>query len=89
MHYKYLKTYSRKKLVGKKVQHPELVAPIEFNHKGIKEAFNQPHKDYNEKNLLLPYMDTVLKKATYLGYKKDFKNNIMVAKIHIFETTIN
>lgn len=84
-HYKYLKTYSRKKLVGKKVQHSEMKAPIEFNNRGIKEAFNQPHKEYNDKNLMIPYMDSILKKATYLGWLEDLKKNVFIEKIHVFK----
>ena len=89
MHYKYLENYSRKKLVGKKVERADVEMPIEFNNKGIKEAFNQPHKDYNDKNLLILYMDTVLKKAEYLGKRESKNQNAYIPFVHLFRIKVN
>lgn len=67
----------------------ELKNPITFTSSGIKEAVNQPHEFIKDKNEMLLKIDEVLKNAIYLGSKSDYKQNPMVSKIHIFETTIN
>ena len=72
-----------------KVTRSELNNPITFTSKGIKESINQPHEFIADKNNMLLNIDNVLKKANYLGYLPDFKNNPMVKRIHVFETTIN
>lgn len=71
------------------VKRSELKSPITFTTKGIKEAFNQPHYNKPAKNQMLANIDTVLKQAKYLGEKEDYKHNIMVRKIHVFETNID
>ncbi|MEG3973448.1 phage minor head protein [Microcoleus sp. herbarium8] len=71
------------------VKRKELKKPITFTGSGIKEAVNQPHEFIKEKNKMLLNIDEILKNATYLGSKSDYKKNPMVTKIHIFETVIN
>jgi hypothetical protein len=71
------------------VERSELKSPICFTSKGIKEAFNQPHYNKKAKNMMVSNMDKVLKRASYLGNKEDYKHNQMVSKIHVFETVID
>lgn len=70
------------------VKRKELPKPISFTTNGIKEAINHPHEFISDKNKMLLNIDKVLKKATYLGSEDDFKQNPMVAKIHVFETDV-
>lgn len=74
---------------GVTVARKELNTFISFTSSGIKESFNQPHYNKNAKNLLISTIDSVLMKAKYLGSNNDFKENPMVAKIHIFLTYID
>ena len=78
-----------KKLLNLKIKHPDIKTPITFTNTGIKEAFNQPHKKYGVKNMVIQYMDTLLPKATYLGFIKIPKNNPMIVGSHIFKTVID
>lgn len=66
----------------------ELLKPIKFTSAGIKEAVNQPHEFIVDKNKMLLNIDNVLKKATYIGSKPDYKQNPMVTRIHVFETNV-
>lgn len=61
---------------------------ITFNKKGIKEAFNQNHDFYHIKETILPYIDTILETAEYIGQSEDFKGNPMVKAIHYFKIPI-
>ena len=70
------------------VKRKELNKPISFTSSGIREAVNQPHELISDKNKMLLNIDKVLKKSTYLGSKPDYKENPMVAKIHLFETDV-
>lgn len=77
-----------KTLLAKAAKHDDLETKVTFSKKGIKEAFNQPHKKYSEKNQAIVYMNTMLEKSEYLGKKEDFKRNPMIKWIHVFKTTI-
>lgn len=77
-------------LAGKeKVKRPELPGEIEFTKKGLKEAFNQPHKNKSAKTTMLPHIKSVLEQAPYAGFTKYPADNPMIAGSHIFETTLN
>jgi len=72
----------------------ELHSPISFNERGIKEAFNQPHKFKESKNAALNDIDKILKTAHYEGFvekahlpKKHQKNTMPIGS-HIFKTLI-
>lgn len=78
-----------KKLIDKKVIHPDVKKQITFTKTGLKEAFNQPHKKYAVKNMILQYMNTILPKSIYLGFVKIPKNNPMIVGSHIFKTSID
>ena len=88
---KLLQKETKERLVDNKVsvKRKELSNSITFTSSGIKEAFNQPHYNKTSKNLLISKIDEVLKTAKYLGSRKDFKENKMVTKIHIFEILID
>lgn len=83
--YKIQEKECRTRLVNKvEVKRKELNTPIQFTNNGIKEAFNQPHPFMASKNASIRKIDEILKKATYEGYKEDYKKNQMVKWIHIF-----
>lgn len=83
-----LQTTAKEVLVKKVANHP-LAGKIGFNKPGIKEAFNQPHKYYTDKNWLIQNMDTIIPKAEYLGKVKSVKPNPMIKWIHVFKIIIN
>jgi hypothetical protein len=70
------------------VKRKELNKPISFTSTGIGDAINKPHEFIADKNKMLLNIDKVLKKATYLGTKPDYKKNQMVKQIHVFETDV-
>jgi hypothetical protein len=76
------------KLVEKTTTHADIVNKIEFNKTSLKHAFNQPHKKYDLKNQMLPFIDTLIPKSEYLGFSK-FKESDAFAGSHIFKTVID
>lgn len=88
LHLNQLKADAKEKLLGISIKHPELDKKIEFNKTGFKEAFNQPHSQKEDKNLIIPYMDTVLPNSEYLGFSLRPNNNPMIAGSHIFRVMI-
>lgn len=85
---RYFKSEAKKKLLPKKVRHPDLEKHINFNATGLKEAFNQPHEQKESKNLLIPYMDSIIPVSEYLGFVDDIHNNPMIKGSHIFKYVI-
>ena len=77
-----------KELQGKKVKHSFLEKSIVFTRKGIKEFINQPHKYYNEKNLLAYDLKEVVKTATYVRSAPNLKGNRRIVQFHYFETKV-
>ncbi len=77
-----------KKLVNKTAKHSEIKNKITFNTTSIKHAFNQPHKNYDIKNQMLPYIDTIITKSEYLGFST-YKRNEAFSGSRIFKTIIN
>jgi len=78
---------AKQKLIGKTVDHPK-VSNIGFSNGGLKEAFNQPHEEYYDKNLLILYMDTVIPKSEYLGFTT-YRARDTIKGSHIFKILIN
>lgn len=65
----------------------ELNGYIGFSNSGIKEAINQPHKHYDEKNKAIRNIVELLKNAQYVKYAEDVKARCF--GFYYFKTTIN
>ena len=76
-------------LLGKTFKNPNFDNALHLNKKGIKEWLNQPHSQYADKNEMLLDIEDVLKSSTYRGWTHYHKENPMIAKTHVFETSIN
>lgn len=79
---------AEKKLITKTIDHNSIKA-IGFNNVGIKEAFNQPHRNFQDKIWLISYMDTIIPQSEYLGFKVNPIYNPMIKGAHIFRIYIN
>ena len=82
--------YAKSNIVGKKVYRKELNGNIEFTKKGVKEALNQRHEKYVEKNKAIKDIVELLKNAPYIesveNYKKGKKPTIV--RYHYFGINI-
>jgi hypothetical protein len=72
---------------GVTVSRAELNNDISFSNSGIKEAVNQPHNHYHEKNQAIKNIVDLLLNSTYAGTAKDTKGRCL--QFHYFKTTIN
>lgn len=72
---------------GVTVPRAELRGNISFSNSGIKEAVNQPHNHYSEKNQAIKNIVDLLLNATYTGSAIDTKGRCL--QFHYFEITIN
>lgn len=63
----------------------ENVVPITISAKGIKEALNQPHAQYFEKNELMLDLPNVIKEAKYIERVPYHKDNYFIVASHILE----
>ncbi len=72
---------------GATVFRAEINNHISFSNSGIKEAINQPHNHYHEKNLAIKDILILLEQAKYEGNAVDVKNRCL--RFHYFKTTIN
>lgn len=81
---------TRKSLVDGKisVSRKELKSDIFFTTKGLKEALNQPHFAYNEKNYAVLNIVELIKGSKYIGFKKDSKERAEINGFHYFEIQI-
>lgn len=61
---------------------------IVFTSTGIKEAINQPHKNYYEKNKVVVNADELLKKAKYTSTAVSKSQNPMIKQYHYLEVQI-
>jgi hypothetical protein len=73
---------------GVQVERKEIKNPIRFTSTGLKEALNQPHPAYNEKNLALLNIVKYINEAKYLGEVEDKKGNQMIKAYHYLEILI-
>lgn len=89
--YKHIQKVSKKKLVDSKlkINRKELSSAITFTNAGIKEALNQPHKFYADKNLIIEFLDQITERAKYLGYTNHIPENAMYKAVHVFEISLN
>lgn len=65
--------YGRENLIGKSMMMPGIEAPVTFTMKGIKEAANQPHKHFIEKNETIKNILEVGPKSTLIDSRNDDK----------------
>lgn len=65
----------------------ELHSPISFSNSGIKEALNQPHNHYHEKNKAIKDIVILLESSAYAGSAEDGKGKCL--RFHYFKITIN
>jgi len=82
--------YAKSNIIGKRVYRNELDSDVEFTKRGIKEALNQRHEKYFEKNRAIKNIVELLEEAPYIestdNFKRDTKPNI--AKYHYFSIDI-
>jgi hypothetical protein len=82
--------HAKHEIIGQSLYRKELNATIEFTKRGIKEALNQRHEKYLEKNEAIKDMVTMLKKAPFIesaiNKKPEKKPNIL--KYHYFSIEI-
>lgn len=83
---KELLQWAKETLSGKEISREEVPLPIRFTTKGIKEALNQPHKHYIEKNEALKDIIERIQQGKYIGEKKDDKGRNII--FHYIETQI-
>ena len=65
--------WGKQALIGKKIVRPDFDQPITFTVCGLKEAINQPHKNYKEKNEALRHIDLLIQQGEYVGSAGDIK----------------
>ncbi len=65
----------------------ELAHKISFSNNGIKEAINQPHNHYFEKNDAIIDIVSLLEASIYVGNATDSKGKCL--QYHYFKTKIN
>lgn len=65
--------WGKQALIGKKIVRPEFDQPITFTVCGLKEAINQPHKNYKVKNEALRHIDLLIQQGEYVGSAGDLK----------------
>ena len=65
--------WGKQALIGKKIVRPDFDQPITFNVCGLKEAINQPHKNYKLKNEALRHIDLLIQQGEYVGSADDLK----------------
>jgi len=85
---KHIKELARKTVQGTTLTHPKFKGDIKVSRNSIDEWTNQPHVHYAEKNRMILYIGEILKKSTYIGYKKDNSGKPGTKYVHIFETSI-
>jgi SPP1 gp7 family putative phage head morphogenesis protein len=76
-------------LLKKTVLRKEAGGEIGFTTTGLKEAINQPHKNYLDKLRLIPHLDEVLKKAVYVKSVKYTGTDRNIKAYHYFEFHVN
>lgn len=76
-------------LKTKTIKHKEIDTAISFTTKGLKEAFNQPHKFPVEKAYAVKKIDELIKNAEYVGFRLNDKNNKNIKGFHYLKTYIN
>ena len=79
----------KKALKNKTIKLKEASTPISFTTKGIKEAFNQPHKFPVEKAYAVSKIERLLKDAEYIRFDKDIKGVKTIKGFHYLKITIN
>lgn len=85
---KEIKKEARKELQGTTIEHADLKGKIAISRRSIDEWTNQPHEHYAHKNELIFQINSVLKKAKYLGYGKDDSTKLGSKWVHMFEIKI-
>lgn len=85
---KEIKKEARKELQGTTIEHPKFKGEIAISRRSIDEWTNQPHEHYAHKNELIFQIDSVLRKAKYLGYGKDKSTKLGSKWVHLFEVKI-
>lgn len=76
---------AKKALIGTIAHHAQ-IGEVHFTTKGIKEAINQPHKHYYEKNKAIPYVKELIRKSKYVKTAKGAKKQ--GEYFHYFMTNI-
>ena len=86
---KSIKEFARRELISKIIIEDKLVGKkIIFTMNGIKEAINQPHKLYNEKNNAIFNIVELIKNSKYIKSTNEQKENPMIKQYHYFEIKI-
>jgi len=68
---KVLKEWAKANIVGKTIEVPSICKHITITVSGIKEALNQPHKHYFEKNEAIKDIENQLATSTFVETKID------------------
>jgi len=82
-------SWAKSELVNKRVTvlKAELNGNISFSVSGIKEALNQPHNHYHEKNQAIINIVKLIENSSYAGSAVDTKKKCV--QFHYFKTIIN
>lgn len=83
-----VREWSRKGLQGSSASAAGVDFKIMFTGRGIKEALNQPHKHFNDKNLLIRDIKQVVKKGKYIGSRANDKGGRGVVRFHYWEIQV-
>jgi len=87
----WLRNWGKKNLVGKTFPNDTFEGRIGINVKGLKSITNQPHDQFDLKNLLLMDLKNIIRKAEYL-LTTDFqgeKGKGIFLKVHYFRIMLN
>ena len=81
---KLVKDWAKKNLLGKEINHSDLLHPVEFNITGFKEFADQPFKFEAHKLEIIKDLESKIKEAKYVGSRN--MDNPMIIKSHILES---
>ena len=68
---KVLKEWAKANIVGKTIEVPSICKHITITVSGIKEALNQPHKHYFEKNEAIKEIENQLATSTFVKERRN------------------
>ncbi len=84
LHFKFLQEEALEKLKGKVITNKHSKLPVEFSKSSLKHAFNKNKDDYEDKNQIIYYLDSILEQATYLGITPPYHNDRNELGTHIY-----
>ena len=84
-----VKSWAKNNIQGKTFSTSNPNIKVLITSKGIKETINQPHRDFNQKNIVLRSIDRVLKESVYVGSFPNTKREGVVKSFHYFSFKLN